>query len=363
MARARKKIFGVLILFLLAVFGHYFTVVYARTFVLDALRETGKYPATVGSFQGVIPIGRIWGKDLQFMTRMDEQGIEWKLPDFQVNLAFLSYLRDRIQIQSLAAPGALWNTTLPIGWKLDGTLDIEGTSTSEPPANLTAESMWCQNLDLVWREVYAEINGKKQPLVYQANLFISPFSLKKADLFPVPFDFHGTVAPTAQSASTLIRFRGHHETTEKHLKADIQILDVQLPLLEKYLAIAAQVPQFPSIHASDWIRSGSFSIHLSADSRLPIIEGKLTLRLKGVQFGPKVIESQGLADKVGPILDSFQKKKETIQLGPIDFKEDLLTREEEAFAQIKSGLITEVIRNDPGAAIKSGVNLLKDLFK
>ncbi|KXK31067.1 MAG: hypothetical protein UZ16_OP3001003035 [Candidatus Hinthialibacteria bacterium OLB16] len=363
MARARKKIIVFLILLLLAGFGHYFVVVYARTFVLEALRETGKYPATVGSFQGIIPIGRVWGKDLRFMTRMEDQGIQWELPDFNVNLAFLSYVRDRIHIQSLEAPAANWSTTLPTGWKVDGKLDISGSSSGQAPAILTAESIWCQNLDLAWRDVQVEIKGKKQPLIHQASLDLSPFSLKKTDLFPVPFDFHGKVLLTDQPGSPQVLFSGHHVTAEKHLQADIRVLDLQVPVLEKYLAIAGQAPQFPKIRASDWIRSGSFSVHLTADSRLPTIQGTLTLRLKGVQFGPKISQSKEVAENISPILESFQKREDTVQLGPIEFKENLLTRDGEAFQQIQRGLIAEVIKNDPGAAIQSGVNLLRNFFK
>ncbi len=358
----KRLLLVLIVLAIFAVAGHQWGLRYAKDSLTAALSEESGYPATVDSFQGFLPLGRVWLQDLKFKHLLpDGQAVDWRVPTAQANLGLLAYLRGSVEIQSLNIPKATWKTPLDKDWTLGGTLNLQGTSINGPTSQVDKDYLWCERALLTLPSVQGQFKNKIYDLVYGSSLEVAPFCLKGGD-FTVPFKFSLAVDLTESGNAACLLAKGQHFPAEKRLQVDLRLVDIEVPVLERYLGIATHIPDFPKLEVADWIQGGSVSVQLRASADLKGVKGDLTLRLRKVQFGPEVVESELTGETLRPILDSIQTREDTLQLGPVSFAENLLTPKSEAWEQIQQGMVAELIKNDPAAALKTGVKMLQDFF-
>lgn len=360
----KRLLLGLIVVSAFLVLGHQYLLLQARVMLTGALVEETGLPATVDSFQGFLPAGRIWLKELHFKSPLpDGPPVDWSVPTLNANLGLMAYLMGSMEIQNVDIWKASWKTILnDSGWTLSGNLNLKGTSSRRPPAGADKDYFWCEQARLTLPSVQGQFKGKSQDLLFHSSLDISPLCLKGGD-FLLPCDFNLSANLSTQEDSTRLSARGRHTPKEKKIEVDLRLVDVEVPVLERYLEIASQIPDFPPLKARDWIRGGSVSIQLRVSAQLTQVNGDLTLRLRKVQFGPEIIDSELTGETLRPILDGIQTRQDTLQLGPVSFTENLLTPQSEAWDKIQQGMVSELIKNDPGAAFKAGARMLQDFFK
>ncbi len=358
----KRLLLGVIILSALVVVGHQWSLRYAKASLIGTLTEESGYPATVSSFKGFLPTGQIWLTDLRFKNLLPNgQTLDWMVPTANANLSLISYLFGSVEVQSLDLRNATWKTSIPSGWNFSGTANLQGASNNRPPSQADKDYLWCERGLLTLPLVQGQYKSRSHDLLYDVSLEVEPFCLKGSK-FLLPFDFNLAANLTRKENSARFLAKGKHTPAEKKFIADIRLADLEIPVFENYLEIAALVPDFPKLKVADWIRGGSVSVQLRTETEPKQIKGDLTLRLSKVQFGPSVIDSKLTSETLRPILDSIQSRQDTLQLGPVSFSENLVTPESEAWEQIQHGMVAELIKNDPGAALKSGVKMLQDFF-
>jgi hypothetical protein len=358
----KRLLLGLIVLAVLGVAGHQWLLRQAKVALIGSLSEESGYPATVNSFHGFLPFGRIWLQDLNFKNQLpDGQTLDWKLPTATANLRLISYLLGSVEVQDLDIKRASWKTSLASGWTLGGLLNLQGSSNRRPPAAADKDYLWCEHALLTLPSIQGQFKGKSHDLLYDSSLEVTPFCLKGGE-FLLPFDFNLAANLTIDKDSACLLAKGKHIPQEKRFQVDIRLVDIEVPVLDRYLGIATQIPGMLDLKVSDWIRSGSVSVQLHAETNPKGVKGDLTLRLMKVQFGKGVTESELTSETLRPILDSIQSREKTLQLGPVSFSENLMTLESEAWDQIQRGMVAELIKSDPGAALKTGAQMLKDFF-
>jgi len=359
----KRLLLVLIVLVVLAVAGHQVLLRQAKVSLTSALYEESGSPATVASFKGFLPLGQVWLKELRFKTVFpDGETIDWDIPTANADLRLISYLLGSIEVQRIDIQKASWKTSPLSGWVLGGIGHLEGASRGRPPSKADKDYLWCEKALLTLPSVQGQFKGKSHDLLYNTSLEVKPFCMKGGE-FLLPFDFDLAANLTGKEHSSRLLAKGKHTPQEKKTQVDIRLDGLEIPVLERYLGMAVQIPEMPKLKVSDWIRGGSVSIQLRAEAGTVLVKGDLTLRLMKVQFGPEVIDSELIGEKLRPILDSIQSKTTPLQLGPVSFEENLATPDSEAWGQIRNGMVAELIKNDPGAILKSGARLLQDFFK
>ena len=359
----KRLLIVLIVLAVLAVAGHQVLLRQAKVSLISALYEESGSPAAVASFKGFLPLGQVWLKELRFKNVFPTgETIDWDIPTANADLRLISYLLGSVEVQSLDIRSASWKTSPISGWVLGGLCHLEGASTRRPPSKADKDYFWCERALLTLPSVQGQFKGKNHDLVYDSSLEVKPFCMKGGE-FLLPFDFDLATNLTSNENSSRVLAKGKHTPQEKKVQVDIRLVDLEVPVLERYLGMAVQIPEVPKLNVSDWIRGGSVSIQLRAEAGTSIVKGDLTLRLMKVQFGPEVIDGDMMGENLRPILDSIQSRKTPLQLGPVSFEENLMTMDSEAWGQIRNGMVAELIKNDPGAVLNSGAKLLQDFFR
>jgi hypothetical protein len=362
----RKKWMILLIVFLAGLAGvHEWVVLRIKGIASDTLRDSSNYPARIQSLRGFLPTGVFWAKNAEFKTTFGDDSVDWKIPDLYLNLNPECFFTNRYSIEDLAARNLTWLVRLRgLRAKLGGDLTVLASSRAAPPDDLPEDTVWSEYLELVTNHPAGEINEVAIDLIRKTSLRVEPFSFRNGE--PVlPFDFDLRVCLTDDDGGPVFLARGRQDQLNHHVEADLRAVAVDLPTVERYLETAAVLdPAMGEIGkiARSWIEGGSFSIRLQTSVTEKTAEGQLTIRLLGPRFGQE-LKRQQLADQsLEPFLEAFEGRTDTIQLGPVSFKEDLTTSKEEAWDMIQTGLATALIAQAPGAALKTGVGALKSLL-
>jgi hypothetical protein len=332
--------------------------------ITDSLRKDSVYPASIRSFQGILPIGRFWLSGMQFITRFGDQSVNWILPSATANLKTTSFLGGCWEIQGIDAPGVGWKVSLPKGkGVIEGILSLHGASSARPPKNFPGETLWCERAEVTLPYARGEFKGRSLNILNKTRLEVSPFTLKDgAPYLPFAFNLRAELDQSGEGACLVAK--GKMTPLEKRTEADIQLAGAHPADVDRYLAAAADIDELRGLRAADWIADGSFSIRLVADALATKVKGELTIRFLGVHFGEKARQEEVSGQALEHVLQLFENRTDTVQLGPVPFVEDLTTPNDEAFPQIEKGLAAELLRAASGAALKSGAkNLLQGLFK
>jgi len=326
------------------------------------LRDHGSYPARIGSFRTILPLGRFWLRDASFRSQLPEGTIRWTMPNAKLELNPLRMLQNRYEIREFQIRGLGWEASFPHeDLRLSGMVRAEGHSGTPAPADLPEDSAWCEQVLVQCFPIQGQLRGKSVELFEKMK--VSVHSLTFVDGFPVrPFDlsFRADFMKRPELGQLLID--GSHDPHKRSLTADIRIIGLQRPTIERYLPVLEQVSGLDGLAASDWIESGSVSIRLRVD---PVTEvrmaGNLTLRFDRVKFG-KLVRGEEEQDPIALLLSSLEGKEETIQLGPVPFEGSPLLLEEEIVPKICTGLLAQLVALDPGAAVEAGGGILRKIM-
>jgi hypothetical protein len=300
---------------------------------------------------------------MAFMTRFGDQEVTWSIPAGEANLRVLSAFSGIWDLQSVAIRNAAWKVALPgaLG-NIEGVLNAQAEAETPAPDGLPRDTIWSGTARVEVPSVRGAFRGKPLDLVYQSRLTLTPFSLR--DGAPhLPYDFQLVANLTELEGGAALQARGHHVPLEKNLDADIQLVGIDPPLVERYLVLAHESRELRDFRIADWVEDGSFSVRLTAHARLTKVNGEISFRFLKVRFGSEVHEVLPEGEVAQKMLGLFEGRTDTVQLGPIPFTEDLATPKEEAWDQIQRGLLAALLKAGSGEALKSGtMNLLKGVF-
>ncbi|NUN97637.1 MAG: hypothetical protein HUU16_15845 [Candidatus Omnitrophica bacterium] len=360
----RKTLWILLLVFALALVGaHQYTLARVRVAVIDTLRSENQYPATVSSFSGLLPLGKVWVSELKFRTRFGDQTVDWAIANGSLDLGVPSALGRVWRLDSLQSKGIGWKVSFPKGvGSLEGLLDLSGRTSVDPAGKLPKETLWCGDLRVGIPIARAVLPKVTLELLHQGELRVAPFSLADGEPF-LPYDFNLRANLAEKTRGGLLLAKGHHVPLEKKLAGEARALGLGVPTIESFLKAASGPMGTAALRASDWIEGGSFSVLLQVDSTALAAKGNLTLRLQKIRFGREIKESELVGEAARPVLDAIEKREDVVQLGPVSFEEDLSTEDMESLRQLQRGLVAEVVKVDPGAAYKAGANLLRGLLK
>jgi len=351
---------GVFLLGLVVV--HQWTVYRVKNMVRDTLRKDSGYPARISSFKGFLPTGSFWGKGIEFKTALGRDSIDWNVPSLRLRLLPGPFFRGRYCIQNLETENVAWVFNLrDLRGKMEGDLKVRATSKESPPRNLPKEALWCERLVLSVDRPSGVVRETQLDLFRDASLQLEPFSLY--DGAPVlPFDFALKAVLGQGEGSPNLHVTGRQDQSQNRIDADIWCDSIGLPAIEWGLQAASVLdPTLRELkgRAREWIEGGSFAIRLRAVVAQKKTLGELTLRLSHPRFGETLKVQELAGQTLRTFLEAFERREDTIQLGPIPFEEDLATPREEGWEQIQKGLVAALVSQAPGAALETGAGVLR----
>lgn len=363
----RKKWLILLVVFLVGIVGvHQWVVLQIKGIACDTLRDSSNYPARIQSLKGFLPTATFWAKNVEFKTAFGNDALDWKIPSLSLDLNPECFFVSRYSIENLEARNLGWVLRLrDLRAKFEGDLTVLASSTTPAPDNLPEDTVWSEALELSSNHPTGEINGAKIDLVRETSLRIEPFSFRNGQ--PVlPFDFDLRVSLTEDEEGPAFLARGHQDQVQHHVNADLRAVAMDLPTVERCLRTASGLDptmgEFAKL-ARSWVQGGSFSVRLQTEMTPEIVKGRITVRLQSPRFG-EGLKNFELADQpVAPFLQAFERRTDTIQLGPVPFEEDLTTAKDEAWGMLQTGFAAALLAQAPGAALKTGLDALKGLLE
>lgn len=365
MKKRRVLLFLVLLLVMLGIVGNQFLVMTIRSEIEKGLREESLYPVKIGRFFGALPIGRFWFGDAQFITPMDGVKVEWTIPKGFLNLKASAALTpvwavDGLLIENLRSVVRTDDGNLTV----EGVFELFGKSIGSMPNELPPGSIWCPHVSLTSPSIDGLWLNNPLGSLHDSRLVVSPFAFfPDSGKFILPFDFSLNTFLTPDTTKSQVSVKGNMTPEKNELSADIQLLSIDPATIDQVIASASKIlVELREEKASNYIRDGSISVRLRADANPRMVKGEITLRLKGLQFGDLIRESEFAGDQTERILGMVEKRTDTLQLGPVPFAEDLSTPEEEAVDQIQKGFIAEAARLAVGSGLMEGLGMLKGLM-
>jgi hypothetical protein len=366
----RRALAVFVVLLLIGLVGlHEYFVYQLKGGLQDAIRRDSGYPARIESFRGFLPAGSVWVEGFEFKTHLTEEtadNIQWQFPSGSLNIRVVPLFMAQYHIDSILAPNLHWQAQIPtLEGQFQGNVDLSGHSQGEAPEGLSEETIWCETVNAVLTDLTGSWQGKSVELPPRTEVRLENLTLRDgAPTKPLHFEVRSELSD--RSGGPLFLASGTQDQEGRKLRSDLRLVGVTREDLGRVLkTVIVFDPNSTLIRdlANEWIEGGSFSARLSSMATTSSVSGEVTLRIKGPRFGSGVRDEEVAGQPIGPFLDALESREDTIVIGPLAFNENLATPQTEAFDQIQRGLVAEIVKNAPGAALKTGAGLLRDFFK